>query len=105
MLQFIRSTGKASEETDMWMAYCCFHSGDYIRAKTVSRCSLGIPPLCDVAMVTISVQEYEGLSQRESCTPDVWGNLACCYFMLGMYAEADSATEKGEICLFPYLST
>lgn len=44
MLQFIRSTGKASEETDMWMAYCCFHSGDYIRAKTVSRCTLCYTP-------------------------------------------------------------
>ena len=55
-------------------------------------------------MVTTSIQEYEVLSQRASCTPDVWGNLACCYFMLGMYAEADSATEKCELCLFPHLA-
>lgn len=34
-VQFVRSTGKASSDTDLWMAYCCFHSGDYQRARTV----------------------------------------------------------------------
>lgn len=32
----------------------------------------------------------------ESCHPDVWSNLACCYFMLGMYEEAKTAAEKGK---------
>lgn len=72
LLEFVRSTGKASSDTDLWMAYCCFHSGDYQRART----------------------EYEVLAKQEGCHPDVACNLACCYFMLGMYAEADAATEK-----------
>lgn len=41
------------------------------------------------------VQEYEAVVEKESVHPDVWANLACCYFMLGMYAEANSAAEKG----------
>lgn len=36
------------------------------------------------------------MSQQPDTPADVWGNLACCYFMLGMYTEADSAAEKGE---------
>lgn len=35
---------------------------------------------------------YEKLSKRKDSTPvDVWTNLACCYFYLGMYPEAESA--------------
>jgi intraflagellar transport protein 56 len=41
------------------------------------------------------MQEYEGLTNNESCHPDVWINLACCYFMLGMYDEAKAAIDKG----------
>ena len=42
-----------------------------------------------------SLQEYAALSKEESCHPDVWCNLACCYFMLGMYPEADATIQKG----------
>lgn len=35
-IQFIRSTGKSTQETDLWMAYCAFHAGDYVKARTVS---------------------------------------------------------------------
>ena len=35
------------------------------------------------------------MTQSESCHPDTWINLACCYFMLGMYNEAKDAAEKG----------
>lgn len=37
------------------------------------------------------------LSEEEGCHPDVWSNLACCYFMLGMYTEADNAIQKGNV--------
>lgn len=40
LLQFVRSTGKGSEETDLWVAYCAFHSGDYQKARTVFVLSL-----------------------------------------------------------------
>lgn len=46
------------------------------------------------------MQEYEVLAKQEGCHPDVACNLACCYFMLGMYAEADAATEKGREAVF-----
>ena len=37
----------------------------------------------------------------ESCHPDTWINLSCCYFMLGMYKEAKEAAEKGEVvCIY-----
>ena len=41
-------------------------------------------------------QEYQALSRLEGCHPDTWANLACCHFMLGQYAEADAATERGK---------
>ena len=34
-LQFSRNAGKGNEETDMWIAYCAFHLGDYKRAMEV----------------------------------------------------------------------
>ena len=38
---------------------------------------------------------YETMTKSASCHPDVWTNLACCYFMLGMYPEAKAAADKG----------
>jgi len=35
------------------------------------------------------------LTKSEACHPDVWINLACCYFFLGMYKEGDEAAQKG----------
>ena len=34
------------------------------------------------------------MSERDDCHPDVWANLACCYFMLGMYKESDAMGSK-----------
>lgn len=34
--QFLRSTGKAPADNDLWIAYASFHGGDYERARTVS---------------------------------------------------------------------
>ena len=47
-------------------------------------------------------QEYQRLAEGESCHPDVWSNLACCCFMLGLYPEAKAAIQKG--LSDPYLS-
>lgn len=73
LLEFLRSTGKASADNDLWIAYASFHGGDYERTRT----------------------EYESLSKDANCPTDVWCNLACCYFMLGMYEEAKKVAEKG----------
>ena len=35
------------------------------------------------------------MTKSESCSTEVWINLACCYFMLGMYQEADQTAQKG----------
>ncbi|XP_033109208.1 intraflagellar transport protein 56-like [Anneissia japonica] len=72
LLEFTRSSGKGNEEQDSWIAYCAFHLGDYKRA----------------------MEEYERLTRKEACNPDLWSNLGCCYFFLGMYDEADKAASK-----------
>ncbi|XP_078574352.1 intraflagellar transport protein 56-like isoform X2 [Branchiostoma floridae x Branchiostoma japonicum] len=72
LLEFNRSSGKGSEEVDMWIAYCAFHLGEYKRA----------------------MEEYQAMTKRDGCHPDVWVNLACCDFFLGMYKEADEAAQK-----------
>ena len=41
-------------------------------------------------------QEFERMTKRDGVHPDVWTNLACCYFFLGMYPEADEAAAKGK---------
>jgi len=43
----------------------------------------------------LTFQEYLALTKSEACHPDVWVNLACCYFLLGMYKESDEMAEKG----------
>ncbi|KAK7112857.1 intraflagellar transport protein 56-like isoform X2 [Littorina saxatilis] len=72
LLEFSRASGKGNEETDMWIAFCAFHLGDYKRA----------------------MEEYERLSKRDACSPDVFLFLACCYFFLGMYQEAEGLLGK-----------
>ena len=49
--------------------------------------------MCNVPIL----QEYERLTRKEGCNPDVWTNLACCYFFLGMYQESSNAAQNGEI--------
>ncbi|KAK6169105.1 hypothetical protein SNE40_020221 [Patella caerulea] len=73
LLEFNRASGKGNDETDMWIAYCAFHLGDYKRA----------------------MEEYVRLTQKKNCVPDMWSYLACCYFFLGMYPEAKTAVDKG----------
>ncbi|XP_048575762.1 intraflagellar transport protein 56 [Nematostella vectensis] len=72
LLEFNRNSGKSTEETSLWIAYCAFHLGDYKK----------------------SMEEYLSLTKSEACHPDVWINLGCCYFFLGMYQEATDAADK-----------
>ena len=52
------------------------------------------------------LKEYLALTKSEACHPDVWVNLACCYFFLGMYNDADNMAQKGSVreSLFTTLS-
>ncbi|KAH9512870.1 Intraflagellar transport protein 56 [Bulinus truncatus] len=72
LLEFSRNAGKGNEETDLWIAYCAFHLGDYKRA----------------------MEEYERLTKRDGVNPDVWLYLSCCQFFLGMYPESDENCSK-----------
>ncbi|PNF26920.1 Intraflagellar transport protein 56 [Cryptotermes secundus] len=64
--------GKGNAETEMWIGYCAFHLGDYKKAMSV----------------------YEALSHNKNPPEGVPVNLACCYFYLGMYPEADRTLQK-----------
>lgn len=44
-------------------------------------------------------QEYENATKEENCNPEVWVNLACTYFFLGMYKQAEAAGFKGKWAL------
>ncbi|XP_063164584.1 intraflagellar transport protein 56 isoform X1 [Candoia aspera] len=74
LLEFKRQVGEQEEDADLWIGYCAFHLGDYKRA----------------------LEEYEDLTKGSACNPDVWVNLACTYFFLGMYIQAEQAALKGE---------
>ena len=39
------------------------------------------------------------MTKKDGCHPDVWTNLACCYFFLGMYPDSDAACQKGQYTL------
>lgn len=60
---------------------------------------LGARRVCqeDVCVCWV-LQEYERLTKAGSCHPDTWTFLGCCYFMLGMYPEADKVSQKGNLC-------
>ncbi|NXQ35062.1 IFT56 protein, partial [Alaudala cheleensis] len=73
LLEFKQHVGEEEEEDDnLWIGYCAFHLGDYTRA----------------------LEEYEALTKQPTCNPDVWVNLACTYFLLGMYVQAEQAALK-----------
>lgn len=46
------------------------------------------------------IQEYQRIVSKGNCHPDVYVNLGCTYFFLGMYPEADDAAQKGNF--WPY---
>ncbi|XP_028345492.1 intraflagellar transport protein 56 isoform X5 [Physeter macrocephalus] len=72
LLEFKRHVGEQEEDTNLWIGYCAFHLGDYKRA----------------------LEEYENATKEENCNPEVWVNLACTYFFLGMYKQAEEAGFK-----------
>ncbi|XP_069087334.1 intraflagellar transport protein 56 isoform X2 [Pleurodeles waltl] len=72
LLEFQRQAGEGDEDSDLWIGYCAFHLGDYKRA----------------------LEEFTNVSKQEACNPDVWVNLACTYFFLGMYKESEEAAMK-----------
>ncbi|XP_071537126.1 intraflagellar transport protein 56 isoform X2 [Panulirus ornatus] len=73
LLEFERSSGNTNELNDQWIGYCAFHLGDYKRA----------------------LLEFEKLTvHHKNPAPENWISLACCYFYLGMYPEAEEASEK-----------
>ncbi|XP_024083813.1 intraflagellar transport protein 56-like [Cimex lectularius] len=75
-LEFEQSTGRSTDMTDRWLGYCAFHLGDYKRA----------------------MQIYEAMSQLPNPPNDTLVNLACCYFFLGLYQQADTLLEKVPDC-------
>ena len=72
LLEFQRNSGQGDDTTDLWIGYCAFHVGDYKRA----------------------LLEYEALSKKSKPPKEVWICLACTYFYLGMYQEAEKAVDK-----------
>uniref|UniRef100_A0A2K5EYL5 Intraflagellar transport protein 56 n=1 Tax=Aotus nancymaae TaxID=37293 RepID=A0A2K5EYL5_AOTNA len=40
------------------------------------------------------LEEYENATKEENCNSEVWVNLACTYFFLGMYKQAEAAGFK-----------
>nr|CAG4643889.1 EOG090X04LA [Lepidurus arcticus] len=73
LLEFERSSGTGSLNSDLWLAYSAFHLGDYKRA----------------------LLEYEGLAHKlKDSDLQLFVNIACCYFYLGMYTESQQALNK-----------
>ncbi|NWV20643.1 IFT56 protein, partial [Origma solitaria] len=72
LLEFKQQVNEEKEDGSLWIGYCAFHLGDYKRA----------------------LKEYEALTKQPTCNPDVWVNLACTYFFLGMYTQAEQAALK-----------
>uniref|UniRef100_A0A674MFB4 Intraflagellar transport protein 56 n=1 Tax=Takifugu rubripes TaxID=31033 RepID=A0A674MFB4_TAKRU len=79
LLEFKMSIGEEDDLTSLWMGYCAFHLGDYRRA----------------------MEEYRSLTQRPECPAQVWVFLACVFFFLGLYSEAEEAASKGTSPLSP----
>uniref|UniRef100_A0A8C5S9I0 Intraflagellar transport protein 56 n=1 Tax=Laticauda laticaudata TaxID=8630 RepID=A0A8C5S9I0_LATLA len=78
LLEFKRQVGEQEEDADLWIGYCAFHLGDYKKA----------------------LEEYEGLTKGSACNPDVWVNLACTYFFLGMYTQAEQFGDEKKLMNF-----
>ena len=74
LLEFQRNSGQGNDQTDLWIGYCAFHVGDYKRA----------------------LMEYEALNNKSANNKEVNICLACTYFYLGMYQEAEKAAEKAD---------
>jgi len=76
LLEFLKASEKAEYETILWLGYAAFHLGDYKKA----------------------METYQILTQEQNCDPSIHLYLACTYFFLGMYKEADDEAQKGPAC-------
>ncbi|KAK0096538.1 hypothetical protein PV326_005194 [Microctonus aethiopoides] len=69
LVEFNASATNNNVETDMWIAYCNFHLGNYKKAVMI----------------------YNDVRKKEKISSNISTTLACCYFFLGMYHEAKDA--------------
>ncbi|KAL5961314.1 Intraflagellar transport protein 56 [Taenia solium] len=76
LLEFERHTEKPRKDVDLWIAYCCFHLGDYKHAA----------------------DEYKRLLSDNTLAPTIRTYLACCYFFMGMYKEAQEEANRATQC-------
>ncbi|KAJ3316098.1 Intraflagellar transport protein 56 [Boothiomyces sp. JEL0838] len=76
LLEFNKACGENTLENILWYAYAQFHLGDYRKA----------------------METYQALLNDPKCDQVIHLYLACCYFFLGMYKEADDAAQKGPTC-------
>ncbi|KAJ3026995.1 UNVERIFIED_CONTAM: Intraflagellar transport protein 56 [Siphonaria sp. JEL0065] len=76
ILEFSKAIGKFDYDTQLWLGYTNFHLGDYRK----------------------SMELYQSMLQDPNCDPLIHLYLACCYFFLGMYKEADESAQRGPTC-------
>uniref|UniRef100_A0A915PQ81 Intraflagellar transport protein 56 n=1 Tax=Setaria digitata TaxID=48799 RepID=A0A915PQ81_9BILA len=67
--------------TELWLGHCVFHAGEYRQAIAVRFDTI-----------------YERMLMKKNCSPEVNIYIACCFFFLGMCAEAKQYAEKGPKC-------
>jgi intraflagellar transport protein 56 len=65
LLEF-NDTPNTNKDSQIWIAYCAFHLGDYKKAVNV----------------------YLSLKKESDAPMDINTYVACCYFYLGMYPES-----------------
>ncbi|CAG9529823.1 unnamed protein product [Cercopithifilaria johnstoni] len=73
LLQFQSKNGNIDDLTDLWLGHCAFHAGEYRKAIPI----------------------YERMLIRKNCPSEVNVYIACCFFFLGLCAEAKQYAEKG----------
>ncbi|CAF1166853.1 unnamed protein product [Adineta ricciae] len=71
-LEFCRENDTKIDDLDHWLAFAAFHTGDYRRARG----------------------EYDNLLKRDHHDGRIYVYLACCYFMLGNYEQAEQTALK-----------
>ncbi|KAJ3174898.1 Intraflagellar transport protein 56 [Geranomyces variabilis] len=76
LLEFNAAAGKQDQDLLGWLAYAAFHLSDHKKA----------------------METYQTMLLEPKCDPLVHLYLACCYFFLGMYHEADDEAQKGPTC-------
>uniref|UniRef100_A0A158Q750 TPR_REGION domain-containing protein n=1 Tax=Elaeophora elaphi TaxID=1147741 RepID=A0A158Q750_9BILA len=72
-LQFQSKDGNANDLTELWLGHCAFHAGEYRKAILI----------------------YERMLIQKNCPSEVNVYIACCFFYLGLCAEAKQYAEKG----------